>query len=53
MLTIFAVSDSIGETANQVAVAAASQFGKGRSKKDSICKNIRGRRGFNEFSFRM
>lgn len=28
MLTIFAVSDSIGETANQVAVAAASQFGK-------------------------
>lgn len=26
MLTIFAVSDSIGETANQVAVAAASQF---------------------------
>lgn len=27
MLTIFAVSDSIGETAEQVAVAAASQFG--------------------------
>ncbi len=26
MLTIFAVSDSIGETANQVAIAAASQF---------------------------
>ena len=26
MLTILAVSDSIGETANQVAVAAASQF---------------------------
>ena len=26
MLTIFAVSDSIGETANQVAMAAASQF---------------------------
>ena len=26
MLTIFAVSDSIGETANQVAVAVASQF---------------------------
>lgn len=26
MLTIFAVSDSIGETSNQVAVAAASQF---------------------------
>lgn len=26
MLTIFAVSDSIGETANQVAVAAATQF---------------------------
>jgi regulator of PEP synthase PpsR (kinase-PPPase family) len=26
MLTIFAISDSIGETANQVAVAAASQF---------------------------
>lgn len=26
MLTIFALSDSIGETANQVAVAAASQF---------------------------
>lgn len=26
MLTIFAVSDSIGETANQVALAAASQF---------------------------
>ena len=26
MLTIFAVSDSIGETANQVAVATASQF---------------------------
>ncbi|WP_024615850.1 pyruvate, water dikinase regulatory protein [Clostridium sp. Ade.TY] len=28
MLTIFAVSDSIGETSNQVAIAAASQFGK-------------------------
>ncbi|SHF16045.1 pyruvate, water dikinase regulatory protein [Clostridium fallax] len=28
MLTIYAVSDSIGETAEQVAVAAASQFGK-------------------------
>lgn len=28
MLTIFAVSDSIGETANQVALAAASQFSK-------------------------
>lgn len=28
MLTIFAVSDSIGETANQVARAAASQFSK-------------------------
>ena len=26
MLTIFAVSDSIGETAQQVAMAAASQF---------------------------
>ena len=26
MLTILAVSDSIGETANQVAIAAASQF---------------------------
>ena len=26
MLTIFAVSDSIGETAEQVAEAAASQF---------------------------
>ena len=26
MLTIFAVSDSIGETAQQVAIAAASQF---------------------------
>ena len=26
MLKIFAVSDSIGETANQVAIAAASQF---------------------------
>ena len=26
MLTIFAVSDSIGETAEQVAIAAASQF---------------------------
>ena len=26
MLTIFAVSDSIGETSNQVAVANASQF---------------------------
>ena len=26
MLTIFAVSDSIGETAEQVAQAAASQF---------------------------
>lgn len=26
MLTILAVSDSIGETANQVAVAVASQF---------------------------
>ena len=26
MLTILAVSDSIGETANQVAFAAASQF---------------------------
>lgn len=29
MLKIFAVSDSIGETANQVAVAAASQFKEG------------------------
>ncbi|NRZ84228.1 regulator of PEP synthase PpsR (kinase-PPPase family) [Clostridium beijerinckii] len=28
MLTILAVSDSIGETANQVAVAAASQLQK-------------------------
>lgn len=28
MLTIFAVSDSIGETANQVALATASQFSK-------------------------
>ena len=29
MLTILAVSDSIGETANQVAMAAASQFKEG------------------------
>lgn len=29
MLTIFAVSDSIGETSNQVALAAASQFNEG------------------------
>lgn len=35
MLTIFAVSDSIGETANQVAVAVASQF-----KKDVEVKRI-------------
>ncbi|MEG2511479.1 pyruvate, water dikinase regulatory protein [Clostridium sp.] len=35
MLTIFAVSDSIGETANQVALAAASQFSK-----DVVVKRI-------------
>lgn len=35
MLTIYAVSDSIGETANQVAVAVASQF-----KKDVEVKRI-------------
>lgn len=36
MLTIFAVSDSIGETANQVAMAAASQF----SDKDVIVRRM-------------
>ena len=35
MLTIYAVSDSIGETANQVAMAVASQF-----KKDVEVKRI-------------
>ena len=35
MLTIFAVSDSIGETSNQVAVAVASQF-----KEDVVVKRI-------------
>lgn len=35
MLTIFAVSDSIGETSNQVAVAVASQF-----KEDVVVKRM-------------
>lgn len=36
MLTIYAVSDSIGETAEQVAQAAASQFDDEVEAKESI-----------------
>ena len=41
MLTIFAVSDSIGETAQQVAVAASSQFnGDVEVKRIPYIKNL-------------